>query len=165
MAFLLYMAVSTFSLLIKTVVMYRCESWTVKKAECWRSILSNCGVREDSWECLGLQGVQTRSSQSVLTEINPEYSWEELMMKLKLQYFGCLMGRANSLEETLMLGKIEGRRRRGRQRMRWLDGITNSMEMTLGKLGRQWRTGKPGMLQSMGVQRIGHDLVTKQQQQ
>ena len=85
------------------------------------------------------------------------------MLKLKIQYFGHLIRWANSLEKTLMLGKIEGRRRRGQQRMRWLDGITNSLDVTLSKLqGKRWRIGKPGMLQSMGSQRVGHDLVTEQ---
>ena len=92
-------------------------------------MLLNCGVGEDSWESLGLQG----SNQSILKEISPEYSLEGLMLKLKLQYFGYLMQRTDSLEKTLMLGKIEGWRRRGWQRMRWLDSITDSMDMNLSK--------------------------------
>ena len=102
------------------------------------------------------------SNQSVLKEINTEYSLEGLMLKLKLQYFGHLMQRADSLEKTLMLGKSGGRRRQGRQRMRWLDGITGSMDMSLIGPGRWWRTGKPGMLQSMGSQRVGHGWETEQ---
>ena len=98
-----------------------------------------------------------KSNQSILNEINPEYSLEALMLKLKLQYFGHLMQRANSLEKTLMLGKIEGRRRRRRQRMRWLDGITESMdEFGQAPEDGEW-TRKLGVLQSMGLQRVGHD--------
>ena len=93
-----------------------------------------------------------RSNQSILKEINPEYSLEGLMLKLKLQYFGNLMQRADSLEKTLMLGQIEGRRTRGRQRMRWWEGITDSMAVSLSKLKRWRRTGMPGVLQSMGCQ-------------
>ena len=96
------------------------------------------------------------SNQSILNEISSEYSLEGLMLMLKLQYFGHLMRRTYSLEKTLMLGKIEGGRRRGRQRMRWLDGITDSMDISLS----WWWTGRPGVLQSIGLQRVGQDWVT-----
>ena len=98
-----------------------------------------------------------RSNQSILKEISPKYSLEGLMLKLKLQHFGHLMRRADSLEKTVMLGKIEGGRRRGRQRMRWLDGITNSMDVNLSKLWELVMDRRPGVLQSMGSQRVRHD--------
>ena len=113
------------------VVMYGCESWTIKKVECRRIDAFElwCWIR-----LLRVPWPARRSNQSILKEISPEYSLEGLMLKLKLQYFGHLMRRTDSLEKTLILGKIEGRRKRGGQRMRWLDGITYLMHMSLSKL-------------------------------
>ena len=140
------------------VVTYGCESQTIKKAEHWRIDAFELWC----WRLLRVPWTARRSKQSTLMEINPEYSLKGLMLKLKLQYFGHLMRRVDSLEKTLMLGKTEGRRRRGRQRMRWLDGITDSMDMSVSKAPGDGDTGKPGVLQSMWSQRVGHDLRTKQ---
>ena len=125
------------------VVMYGCESWTIKKAECRRFDVFElwCWRRlfESPLDC-------KESNQSILTEINPEYSLEWLIMKLKLQYFGQLMWRTDSLEKTLMLRRIEGRRRRGQLRVRWLDGITDLMSRSWACSASWWWTGKPGVL-------------------
>ena len=142
------------------VVMYRCESWIIKKAEqcrsdafklwCWRRFLR-------------VPWTARRSNQSVLKEIDPEYSLEGLKLKLKFQYFGHLMGKADSLEKTLILGRTEGRRRRGQQRVRWLDSITDSgheFERTLGDSGAE----ESGVLSSTRLQRLRHNLATEQQQ-
>ena len=137
-----------------SVVMYGCESWTIKKAEhrridafdlwCWRRLLR-------------VPWTARRSNQSILKEISPGCSLEGLMLKLKLQYFGHLMRKAGSFGKTLMLGGIEGGRRRGRPRMRWLDGITDSMDVSLSELWELVMDRETGVLKSMGSQRVGHD--------
>ena len=133
------------------VVIYACESWAIKKAKCqridafelrcWRSLLR-------------VPWTARRSNQSILKEISSECSLEGLTLKLMLQFFGHLMQRADSFEKTLMLEKFEDRRRRGRQKTRWLDGITDSMDMSLSRLRGMVKVGRPGMLQSMELQRV-----------
>ena len=139
------------------VVMYGCESWTIKKAEhqridafelcCWKRFLR-------------VPWMARRPNQAIVKVINPEYSLEGLMLKLKLQYFGHLMWRTDSMEKTLMLGKTKGGRRRVQHRMRWLDGITYTMHVSL-SIRSWWWTGKPGVLQSMVLQRVRHDWATE----
>ena len=142
------------------VVMYGCESWTIKKAEhrridasefsCWRRLLR-------------VPWIARKPNQSILKEISAKYSLEGLMLKLKFQYFGHLRWRTDKdpLEKILMLGKIEGRRRKGQQRIKWLDSITYSMNMSLSKPGICWWTWRPGVLQSIGSQKVGHDWTTE----
>ena len=144
--------------LVFLVVTYGCESWTITKAECqridafelwcWKSLL------RVSWTA-------RRSNQSILKEISPEYSLEGLMLKLKLQYFGHLLQRTDPLEKTLMLGKIEGRKRRGWQRMNgWMASLTQRTWVWASS-GSWWGTGRRSLLQSMGLQRVGHDWATE----
>ena len=138
------------------VVMYRCESWTIKKAEHWRIDAFKLWC----WrKLLRVPWTARRSNQSILKEINPEYSLEGLMLKLKLQYFGHLTRRANSLKKTLMLGKIEGRRRRGWQRMWWLYNITYSTDMNLSNLQEIMKDRGAWCAAVHGVR---HNLATKQ---
>ena len=140
------------------VVMHGCESWTVKKAECQRIDAFELWCQR---RLLRVPWTTRKSNQSTLKEISPGCSLEGLMLRLKLQYFGYLMQRANSLEKTLMLGGIAGRRRRGWQRMRWLDGITDSVDMSMSKLWELVMDRRPGVLQSKGSQRVGHDWATE----
>ena len=135
------------------VVMYGCESWTVKKDEhrriddfelwCWRRLLR-------------VPWTARRSNRSILKEISPGISLERMMLMLKLQYFGHLMRRVDSLEKTLMLGGIGGRRKRGQHRMRWLDGITDSMDVSLSELWELVMVRRSGVLESIGLQKVGH---------
>ena len=138
--------------------MYGCESWTIKKAECRRIDIFElwCWRR-----LLRVPWTARRPNQFILKKISPEYSLEGLMLKLKLQYSGHMMRRTDFLKNTLMLGKVEDRSRKGWQRMKWFDGMTDSKECVWVSSGSWWWTGKPGVLQFMGSQRVRQDWVTE----
>ena len=155
---ILLMKVCLFKAMVFLVVMYGCESWIIKKSEHWRI---------DAFELwcwrrpLRVPWTARRSNQFVLKEISPEYSLKGLMLKLKLSYFGHLIWITDSLEKPLILGKIEGGRRSGRQKIRRFEGVTNSMAWIWASSGSWWWTGKPGAMQSMWSQSVGQDWVTE----
>ena len=139
------------------VVIYGCKSWSIKKAECQRIDAFELWC----WRLLRVPWTARRSNQSILKEISPEYSLEGRILKLKLQNFGHLMWRADSFEKTLMLGKIEGGKRMGWQRMRWWMASLTQWAWVWVNSRNWWWTGRPGMLQSMGLQRVGHNWGTE----
>ena len=149
--------VHIFKAMVFPVVMYGCESWTSHKEGwapknwCFWTVVKTL---ESPLDCMEVKLVNSKGNQS--------WVFLGLMLKVKLQYFGHLMSRADSFEKTLMLGKIEAGRRRGRQRMRWFDGISDSMDMSLRKFWEAWRRGKPGVLQFLGSQKVGYDWGTEQ---
>ena len=140
-----------------SIVMYECESWTIKKAECWRiDAFEVC-----CWRLLRVPWTERRSNQSILNHTSSECSLEGLMLKLKLQYFGHLIERADSFEKTLILWKIEGERRRGQQRVRWLEVSLIQWTWVCVNSRSWWWIGRPGVLWSVGLQRVGHNWLTE----